>query len=224
MSSALPDDVKPVNANTGSVAQPVKEPRRRRVASALRDIKDILTSITGIIMVAVPALATLGIGVAVGHSIAPAPATTVTQTPSVVAAPPAAPPPSSTAANPLDGKQLGAYDLTLVSGYSAPIGTNAPTQQQFVVGNGSGDLHSDPNYSLFTVVGTTNKLFKLTDNATPTYAGCKATTIFTGGIPIVTGTTFCLAENGRMVGGTVTATSHVVGGPSTVGIIVWQDS
>jgi hypothetical protein len=53
----------------GAPSEPRGNPqrKRRRIASALSDIKDIVTSLVGIVTVVVPAMATLGIGVVVGH-------------------------------------------------------------------------------------------------------------------------------------------------------------
>lgn len=55
--------------------------KRRRIASALSDIKEIVTSLAGIITVVVPALATLGIGVVVGHATATPPSSGVPNPP-----------------------------------------------------------------------------------------------------------------------------------------------
>ncbi|WP_297547233.1 hypothetical protein [Amycolatopsis sp.] len=43
-------------------------------------------------------------------------------------------------------------------------------------------------------------------------------------MPSVTGSTFCLSEQGRMAGVTMAATSHTAGEPDTLSVIVWQDS
>ena len=59
-------------AGRGVPSEPPVDTRRkrRRIASALSDTKDIVTSLVGIVTIIVPALATLGIGVVVGHATA----------------------------------------------------------------------------------------------------------------------------------------------------------
>jgi hypothetical protein len=130
--------------------------------------------------------------------------------------------PTSTIA---DGTRFGSYTLRVNNGYAVSISDSSASQSPFISGNvGSGDLYAEPGFGTYVTVGAAKKLFALNGNATPTYAACKATTLFVGRIPIVAGTTFCLAENGRMVGGTILQASSAEFGTNTVQFTVWQDT
>lgn len=127
---------------------------------------------------------------------------------------------SSTAPTQPAGTVLGSYSFTIVSGYSVEIGDKAPTQAQFTAGSGSGDVYYYG--SNFFAVGSINKLLGLPNNPEPTYRLCKATTIFARNVQTSKGTTFCLAEAGRVAGITVASYQQTTS-QATVSVVVWAD-
>lgn len=123
---------------------------------------------------------------------------------------------------PSAGTQLAAYPVTMNSG-SVLLGDTPPSGPAFDPQCASGDLCVDGNFSSLDPVGIAVQAYTLAGNAPPTYPGCKATTLSTGRIPAQVGQTFCLVRPGRVIGGTVTATSPHAGGALTFTVTVWAD-
>lgn len=126
-----------------------------------------------------------------------------------------------------DGRQSGTlvstYDVTLVGGFSIPLGDTAPTQSQFDEGCKSGDLCRNRSINAFFPVGSGVKLYTIAGQLPPTYAGCKATTLSAERIELGVGQTFCLLKNGRVVGVTITYSSRNAEKPVKFSSTVWAD-
>lgn len=213
--------------------QPGKAPEdsgRRKLVSVLSDVRDIVTSIGGIVTVVVTTLSAFGVGFTVGRNSAPSqpasnpPAAAASHQPSSSA--PVLPPTSSvsTTTPSQAGALVASYSFVWPNGNSAPIRDSAPTQSQFDPTAVGGDLYYIRGLDTFQPIGTTH-LFGLEGNATPSYQLCKKTPIIIrDNLNFANGTTFCLTEPGRMVGMSVTGISQVDSVTTvSLSVVVWTD-
>ncbi|MFC5031285.1 hypothetical protein C8250_039310 [Streptomyces sp. So13.3] len=176
------------------------------------------------------ALATFGVGAVVGHNVAspePGPTITVTAPPAKVATPPTTPGPDPTTSSPesppasTNGTVLGSYSVNLGFGHSIPLGPTKPTQSQFST-TGLGDLGTAaPADHLVFVPINGDKMLSLPAGSTPNYEACASNTVFANQADSAPGTSFCLIENGRMAGVTISSAqpAYVV-----LNVTVWANT
>lgn len=118
-----------------------------------------------------------------------------------------------------NGSVLGSYSVDIGAGHSIPLTATAPTQADFSTG-GLGDLGTaTPADHLVFVPINGDKMLSLPAGTTPSYQGCSTDTVFATQADSAVGTSFCLIENGRLAGVTVSAaqSSYVV-----LKVTVWQ--
>lgn len=225
---------RPVNPPEG--APPNAAAGRSDLNTTLTNIRELLTNVVGIVTVLASALATFGVGAVVGHNVAtpePGPTITVTAPPATVTTPPAVtttpttPGPDPTTSSPestpasTNGTVLGSYSVNLGFGHSIPLGPTKPTQSQFST-TGLGDLGTAaPADHLVFVPINGDKMLSLPAGSTPNYAACASNTVFATQADSAPGTSFCLIENGRMAGVTITSAqpAYVV-----LNVTVWSNT
>lgn len=221
----------PPNSPPGQPRAAEENTKRGNVVAVLGTIRELLTNVVGIVTVVLSALATFGVGAAVGHSTAsPAPARTVfvTAPPGPSTAAPSQAPPTTPATTALvlppalaDGTVLGSYTVDLGFGHSIPLGADKPTQKDFST-TGLGDLGTAaPADHLVFVPINGDRMLSLSSGVTPGFAACSTDTLFSTQADSKPGTAFCLIGSGTLAGVKV-ASAH----PSyvTLSVTVWQYS
>lgn len=118
----------------------------------------------------------------------------------------AAPSTGSSPGKPVNGTQLASYSVDLSAGYAVDLGATPPTQTNFYSTYGQGDIRY-PSYSnRLELMDSSDRIVSLPQAATPTYAACKASTVFVSTVSIDRGTAFCIIEPRQVVG--VIVASH----------------
>lgn len=145
----------------------------------------------------------------------PTPTATATSTPVVS---PSSPGSQALSAN---GTKLNSYTIDLPQTDSIPLGSAKPLPSQLVQGGG-GDVF----YDGMIMPGPGDQMLELANDPTPTYKACKNNFLVENRASATAGTTFCVAEPGKMVGVTVDSvgTTQPYDYYLQLSVIVWKDS
>jgi hypothetical protein len=113
---------------------------------------------------------------------------------------------------------MGTYSFNLTNGYSAPLGSTAPTQAEMAA-NGSCDVsYNGEIYSC-----NQEKIISLPSGSTPTYSACTSGTIFATNISPTQGNVFCIVESsGKMAAVTVAAAGSSPNYYVSLKVTVWK--
>ncbi len=132
--------------------------------------------------------------------------------------------PASSSGNqggPTNGARLVSYSFDLPQAYGAPLGLAKPALSTLTYGYG-GDVY-------FNGTITTNRpdiLIELPGDPTPTYQACAdGNTLIESSAVASQGTTFCIKENGRMAGVTVSSMGTTQSGAPylELDVTIWKN-
>ena len=121
-----------------------------------------------------------------------------------------------------NGTQLAAYTLNLSADRSVDLGTSAPAQSNFYTDDNDGDIKYWAYQGYISTVSSAEQIVLLASADAPTYAACKASTVFEGNVSTDKGTDFCVLKSKLMIGISVIG-NNSQDGYLTLGVTVWQN-